>query len=215
MPFRDREAPSRRHNLALAAVAGGGVSLLAALVARLGIDEHWPIDHAVRETLSSHGIPKTRAALRIAGTAGTVGVYVPATLLAIALIASRQEDRDRALPLAGSIVSAALASLLLKRVVRRPRPRSMSRPINEKPSFPSGHATRATAAALAIAYVLVRERIVPRSLALPVALTIAAAVGVSRTYADAHWTTDVVGGWALGGAAAAASALWYEKLRAD
>ena len=52
-------------------------------------------------------------------------------------------------------------------------------------------------------------------LATVVALTIAAAVGVSRTYADAHWTTDVVGGWALGGAAAAVSALWYERLRAD
>jgi undecaprenyl-diphosphatase len=89
----------------------------------------------------------------------------------------------------------------------------MSGPINEKPSFPSGHATRATAAALTIAYILVRERMVPRSLAIPAALVIAAATGVSRAYADAHWTTDVVGGWALGGATAAASALWYEKLR--
>lgn len=56
---------------------------------------------------------------------------------------------------------------------------------------------------------------VSRSIAFPLALTIAAAAGVSRAYADAHWTTDVVGGWALGGATAAASALWYEKLRAN
>ena len=215
MPYRDREAPSRRHNLALATVAGGGVALLAALVARLGIDEHWAIDHLIRETLSSHDIPKTRLALRVAGTAGTVGVYVPATLLAMVLVARRQGDRDRVLPLAGSIAGAALASLLLKRAVRRPRPRSLSRPYNEKPSFPSGHATRATAAALSIAYVLVRERMVPRSIAFPIALAIVATAGVSRAYADAHWTTDVVGGWALGGATAAASALWYEKLRAN
>lgn len=215
MSYLDREAPSRRHRLALAAIAGGGVSLLATLVARLGIDEHWPIDHAIRKALSSHAIPKTRAALRVAGAGGTVGVYVPATLLAMALVGSRQDERERTLPILGSIAGAALASLLLKGVVRRPRPRTASGPVNEKPSFPSGHATRATAAALAIAYVLVRERIVPRSLALPVAVAIAAAVGVSRTYADAHWTTDVIGGWALGGAAAAASALWYEKLRAD
>jgi undecaprenyl-diphosphatase len=181
----------------------------------MGIDEHWAIDHLIRKTLSSHDIPKTRLALRIAGTAGTVGVYVPATALAIALVARRQGDRDRALPLAGTIAAAALASLLLKRAVRRPRPRSLSRPYNEKPSFPSGHATRATAASLAIAYVLVRERMAPRSIAFPVALVIAAAAGVSRAYADAHWTTDVVGGWALGGATAAASALWYEKLRAN
>ncbi len=54
-------------------------------------------------------------------------------------------------------------------------------------SFPSGHATRASAAALTIAYVLVRERLVPKSVALPVALAIAAAAG---------------------------SAIWYEQLRA-
>jgi membrane-associated phospholipid phosphatase len=215
MPYRDREAPSRRHNLALAVVAGGGVSLLAALVAGLGIDEHWAIDHVIRETLSSHDIPKTRLALRVAGTAGTVGVYVPATALAIALAARTQGDRGRLFPLAGSIAAAAVASLLLKHMVRRPRPRLLSGAHDEKPSFPSGHATRATAAALAIAYILVRERVIPRSLALPVALAIAAAVGVSRAYADAHWTTDIVGGWALGGATAAASALWYEKLRSN
>ena len=215
MSRRDSHAPSRQHQLALAAVASGGVALLAALVARLGIDEHWPIDHAIRATLSSHRIPKTRMALRAAGATGTVGVYVPATLIAMALVARRQGDRDRVLPLAGSVAGAALATVLLKHTVRRPRPRSLSGPVNEKPGFPSGHATRATATASAIAYVLVRERMVPKSLALPVALAIAAAAGVSRAYADAHWTTDVVGGWALGTATAAASALWYETLRAN
>jgi membrane-associated phospholipid phosphatase len=212
---RDLDAPSRRHTLALAAVAGGGVALLAGFVARLGIDEHWPIDHAVRATLSSHGIPKTRAALRVAGSAGTVGVYVPATLMVMALVARRQADRDRLLPLAGSMVGAAAGSLLLKHVVRRPRPRTKTGPINEKPSFPSGHATRASAAALAIAYVLVRERMVPRVIAVPIALAVSAATGISRAYADAHWTTDVVGGWALGGATAAGAALWYERLRGN
>jgi undecaprenyl-diphosphatase len=212
---RDSGAPSSRHTLALATVAGGGVALLSALVARLGIDEHWPIDHAVRAALSSHGIPKTRTALRIAGSAGTVGVYVPATLMAMTLLARRQGDRDRLLPLAGSMAGAAAATLLLKHLVRRPRPRPRCGPVNEKPSFPSGHATRASAAALAIAYVLVRERLVPRAVALPIALAIAATTGVSRAYADAHWTTDVVGGWALGGATAAGAALWYEKLRGN
>jgi membrane-associated phospholipid phosphatase len=214
MSLHDSSAPSRRHQLALAAVAGGGVALLAALVARLGVDEHWPVDHAVRAALSSHGIPRTRAALRAAGAAGTVGVYVPAILLAMGLVARRQRDRDRLFPLVGSIVGAAAASLVLKRIVKRPRPLPKSGRVNAKPSFPSGHATRASAAALAIAYVLVRERMVPRALALPIALAIATAAGVSRAYADAHWTTDVIGGWALGGAAAAGSALWYEKLRA-
>ena len=212
LQIRDPEAPSRHHRLALAASAGGGVALLAALVARLGVDEHWPIDHRVRDALRMRKQPRVRAALRLAGTAGTVGVYAPATALAFALVARRRGARH-ALPMAGAVVGAAAGSWLLKRVVRRPRPRPVSGIINEKPGFPSGHATRATAAGLAVAYVLVRERMAPHELALPLAAAIALATGVSRAYADAHWTTDVIGGWALGTATAAGAALWYERER--
>jgi undecaprenyl-diphosphatase len=208
----DPDAPSRHHRLALAASAGGGVALLAALVARLGVDEHWPIDHRVREALRARKVPRVRTALRAAGSAGTVGVYAPATALAIAVVARRRGARH-ALPMAGAVVGAAAGSWLLKRVVRRPRPRPVSGVFNEKPSFPSGHATRATAAGLAVAYVLVRERMAPRRMALPLAAAIALATGVSRAYADAHWTTDVIGGWALGTATAAGAALWYERVR--
>jgi membrane-associated phospholipid phosphatase len=207
------DVPSRRHHLALAAVAGSGVALLAAMVARLGIDEHWPIDHRVRETLASHGKPRLRATLRVVGTAGTVGIYVPATIMVMLLIARRNGHRTRAWPVAGSVAAAAAGSLALKHLVRRPRPRAKAGPYNEKPSFPSGHATRASAAALAIAYVLVRERMAPREIALPLAIALSVGTGVSRAYADAHWTTDVIGGWALGGASAALSAIYYEYVR--
>ena len=208
------DAPSRRHHLALAAIAGGGVALLAAMVARLGVDEHWPIDHRVRAKLASHGKPRLRATLEVVGTAGTVGVYAPATVLAMLLVARRHGHRARAWPVAGSVVAAAAGCLALKHVVRRPRPRPKTGAYNAKPSFPSGHSTRASAAALAIAYVLVRERIAPREVALPVAIALSLGTGVSRAYADAHWTTDVIGGWALGGASAALSAIYYEYVRA-
>lgn len=209
----DVDAPSRRHHLALAAIAGGGVALLAAMVARLGIDEHWPIDHRVRETLASHGKPRLRATLKVVGTAGTVGVYAPAAIFAMLLVARRSGQRARAWPVAGSVAAAAAGSLALKHLVRRPRPRPRIGPVNTKPSFPSGHATRASASALAIAYVLVRERMAPREVALPLAIALSLGTGVSRAYADAHWTTDVIGGWALGGASAALSAISYEYLR--
>lgn len=68
--------------------------------------------------------------------------------------------------------------------------------------------------ALTGGYLLVRERLVPAELAMPLAVAIALSTGISRTYADAHWTTDVIGGWALGAAAAAGGALWYEDIRA-
>ena len=189
--------------------------MLAAMVARLGVDEHWPIDHRVRATLASHGKPRLRAILKVVGASGTVGIYAPATLLAMLMIARRTGQRDRGWPVAGSVAAAAAGCLVLKHLVRRPRPRTTTGQFNERPSFPSGHATRASAAALAIAYVLIRERMSPREVALPLAIAISLGTGVSRAYADAHWTTDVIGGWALGGASAALSALYYEHIRSS
>jgi undecaprenyl-diphosphatase len=210
----DADAPSRRHHLALATAIGGGVALIAALVAELGADENLAIDHAIRAILECRGHPRTRAALRVAGTAGTAAIYLPAMLAASAAVAHRKGP-VRAAPIPAAVLSAAGASWLLKRIVRRPRPVPRSGPVNERPSFPSGHATRAGAMTLIIAYVLIRERLVPAAIAMPVALALTAAVGASRAYADAHWTTDVVAGWALGGAAAGAAALWYEERRAS
>jgi undecaprenyl-diphosphatase len=208
----DIEAPSRRHHLALATAIGGGIALIAALMAELGADEDLAIDHVIRDLLECRGHPRTRATLRVVGTAGTAGVYLPAMLVASAVVA-RRRDRARAAPIPAAVLGAVGASWLLKRMVRRPRPVPRSGPVNERPSFPSGHATRASAMTLIIAYVLTRERLVPATVAMPAALALTAAVGASRAYADAHWTTDVIAGWALGGAAAGAAAVWYEQLR--
>ena len=119
------------------------VALLAALVARLGVDEHWPMDHRVRAALAYHGRPKLRATLGAAGMSGSVGVYVPATLAVAALIARRNGDRSRSLPPIGAVAVAAVANLLLKRLVRRPRPRANSGAVNTSASWSSEiHRTR-------------------------------------------------------------------------
>ena len=203
---------SLRHELTLAVGAGLGVAVAGAIVARLGADEHWPIDHEIRRLLSARGHRRTRAALRVAGTAGTIGVYGPATLLA-ALLVARKRSPARALPMAASVAASAIVASAVKHIVKRPRPVGITGVINKRPSFPSGHATRATTAAFAIAYLLVRERMMSRHVAMPLATAVATAVGVSRAYADAHWTTDILGGWALGAATGAAGALWYERVR--
>ena len=38
-------------------------------------------------------------------------------------------------------------------------------------------------------------------------------VGLTRLYLDVHWTTDVIGGWAVGLFVAAVTAALYERLR--
>jgi hypothetical protein len=209
---RDPHAASRTHTLALAGLAAGSVSLLAAFVARLDADEHWPIDHRVREALAATKSPRLRRALRIAGHSGTVRVYAPVAAIAMACVGRRHSTR-RAIPIAAAVGGAAAMGFLLKQLVRRPRPAGKHGPVNTHPSFPSGHASRSTALVAMLAYVAVRERVTSPETVAPLAAGIALATGASRAYADAHWTTDVIGGWATGIASMAAAALLYERIR--
>jgi len=209
----DRETPSRRHSLLLTVTAAGGVALLSALVARLDVDEQWPLDHRIRAALSRRRASRTRTVLRMGERAGTAAVYAPATALAMAYVGWRR-GAPRAAPIGVAVAGGAALGLALKYLVRRPRPAGSNGPVNTHPSFPSGHATRATALVGILAYVAIRERVAPPLVSIPMAAAIALTTGVSRAYADAHWTTDVVGGWATGITAAAGAALLYERARA-
>jgi undecaprenyl-diphosphatase len=209
----DPDAASRTHTLALAGMAAGSVSLLASFVARLDADEHWPIDHRVREALVVRESPRLRRALHIAGRTGTVGVYAPVAALAMLYVGRRRTMR-RAVPIAAAVGGAATLGFLLKQLVRRPRPVGKNGPVNTHPSFPSGHASRATALVAILAYVAVRERLASPHSVVPLAAILALATGASRAYADAHWTTDVIGGWATGITSMAGAALLYERIRA-
>lgn len=60
-------------------------------------------------------------------------------------------------------------------------------------SFPSGHTTAAFSAATVFAYEYKDQVIIP-----VIAYSIAGLVGVSRVTQNAHWTTDVLAGFALG-----------------
>jgi undecaprenyl-diphosphatase len=85
--------------------------------------------------------------------------------------------------------------------------------LNERTfSFPSGHATAATAILGATLYLLWREGRLPGRLALLLAALPALVVGVSRVCLQVHWVSDVLGGWALGVTIAATSAAVYEAL---
>ncbi|HNP83700.1 MAG TPA: phosphatase PAP2 family protein [Nitrospira sp.] len=106
--------------------------------------------------------------------------------------------------LAGVIGAADALGTQLKRLVQRPRPCVTLADVHQLLgcggafSFPSNHAAN-TAAAAAFFQVLY-----PKSgwIGWP----LVAAIGISRVYIGAHYLTDVMGGWVLGGLIGAGAA---------
>lgn len=93
---------------------------------------------------------------------------------------------------------------IFKYVVGRPRPSGNST------GFPSGHTTAATAFAVLLIYIVTRERW-PRSARWTLtvaAVLLAVLVGWARVMLHAHWPSDVLGGFLVGTACAAAAAWW-------
>jgi undecaprenyl-diphosphatase len=126
-------------------------------------------------------------------------------LLALA-VASRPRRLASVLLLAVLLVAALGLELLLKVVVDHPGPGPTRAVILlggsvEPGSFPSGHMIRGTALAIATALLLTSTH---RRAALGVAAVYIAALAWTRVYLNEHWASDVIGGFLLGLAAAAA-----------
>ena len=132
------------------------------------------------------------------------------------LVGVIRDLRDRIVPLTGLVIAGAFvtgdaASGAIKEAVDRPRP-PVDDPQNlnaavelpPSPSFPSGHATTAFAAAAAVAVLIPRLR-------WP-ALALASLVALSRVYLGVHFVLDVVVGALLGSLIGAGIALAAQRL---
>ncbi len=95
-------------------------------------------------------------------------------------------------------VGSHAASIVIKRIVRRPRPHDPAVRINvstpSKLSFPSSHATSTTAAAVLLG----------RVTGLPLPAVLVPPMLLSRLVLGVHYPTDVLAGSALGALTAAA-----------
>lgn len=90
-----------------------------------------------------------------------------------------------------------------------------TRPAGPAFGFPSGHATATAAFVVAALYLLGRAplgRGARLVLGTVIVVTLGVGVGAARLALDAHWVSDVIGGWALG-AACAAGAAWWDASR--
>lgn len=155
------------------------------------------------------GHPRIATAARALSRTGEHGALWLAAGLAGA--AADGERRGAWLRATALVAAAHLASMGIKRAVRRPRPRLASHePLvraASRHSFPSSHATSAAAAAVAFgALCPAGHRIVP---------PLAAVMCVSRIVVGVHYPTDVAAGAALGGLTAGLGVAWMTRPLAD
>jgi membrane-associated phospholipid phosphatase len=119
----------------------------------------------------------------------------------IALVAALLRRPGRGLAALVGVLGAIVIQNADKALVGRPRPPVHRLEAVSSTSFPSGHATEATAFLLVLAVVLVRgSPAASVRLLVPVtAIALIAAIVVSRVYLGVHYPTDVVAGMLLGG----------------
>ncbi len=145
----------------------------------------------------------------------------PITTVIIAIIWSvfeaTKRQYNRALLMAASLLGGPLY-FLIKNLVERARPITVfvtSHGLHDF-SFPSGHATGATAVYGILAY-LISQRLPHRAarMVIIVAAILILLIGFSRVYLGAHYPTDVIGGWLIGltliSALTAISSWWHNR----
>ena len=202
------------HWVVAAAVATS--SLLA--FAKVGEDvfehESGSFDAAVRAWMLAHRTPALFHVFTWITNAGASAPLLAATLL-ICVWLWRGKGRHAAAAAIGAPLVAVALFNTIKTVYGRTRPDGALHFGLRSYSFPSGHATVSMTVAVTVAYVLWRERLIGRTGALVGACLLPLLVGMSRTYLDVHWATDVLGGWSVGLFVSGLAVVIYERLRHD
>jgi undecaprenyl-diphosphatase len=180
------------------------ISLAMVIVAGLGLHRLSTLmpgeDLALVRGAAGDRTPFLTALAHGASWLGRSAVLVPAAIV-IAVVAALLRRPLRGLAVVAGVLGAIVIQNVDKAIVARPRPPVHELEVVTGTSFPSGHATEATAFLLVLAVVLVSGS-PPRWLRLLVAGTavvLIAAVAVSRVYLGVHYPTDVAAGMLLGG----------------
>jgi undecaprenyl-diphosphatase len=192
----------------LGLLALGGWAFGTVLQDVLGRGDVARFDRPITSYVVDHRTAWLTIAMRAVTTLGSTAVLIPVIAVTGASFKLR---RGTWTPLA-LLAIAQLGSIALydtvKVLVARPRP-AVGHLVATATgyAFPSGHATQAVAVWGAIALLLIPtvSNRTGKIAGGAAAAVIAMLVGVSRVYLGVHWSTDVLGGWALG-------ALWLTVL---
>ena len=211
-----RATPSRRRRLLRAAGLSLAFSVPVAVLGfavRVGVPAVVQLDEAAIRAATPAA--QTHATLRAVLLGGQAAFQPTWVNLAVALVCvwawRRRGLGTRALWAIITVLLGWGLSNLVKLLVGRARP-VVQHAVDHAPgySFPSGHATNTTIAAIVL-LVLLRPLLRRRGRTVAVVLAVAAVllIGLDRVLLGAHYPSDVLGGYLLGAALAAGSALGY------
>ncbi|MDP3984035.1 MAG: phosphatase PAP2 family protein [Acidimicrobiia bacterium] len=175
-----------------------GLGVLTLIARRAG---PLPGDLTVTRALQVSTSPSLdRLALKVSAVGSPFGLALLAGAVVVGL-AERRRILDATLVVATGTAEAGTA--LLRLIAERPRPEmGLVRVVQFVPgtSFPSGHAADAAALAVLLGHLTARWSVPQRVGAWAGLGLFALAEGTVRIYLGAHWASDVLGGYFLGGA---------------
>ena len=162
-----------------------------------------PLDADIMGFVVAHRTPALTGLAEAVQTAGDSGQVAAVLAFAgLVLVVGLRAWRVGAAAVLALAVAWVVAEAL-KGLVQRPRPAFALIPLDGS-AMPSGHAARAAAVSVAVlvaaGWSASGDR---RATALALAWAVVAvnvAIGAFMVYLGAHWPTDVIAGWALGGA---------------
>ena len=154
-------------------------------------------DISVNLFVAAHVTPLMTSIAAWISDGGAIFLFVIGVLCAVFLIRRKKWRSSCILIL--SIGSSGFVLTFLKEFFMRARPGNAIQALID-PSFPSGHATMATALILVIVYLLVPKihSWVKRESFIVLAVLGIIAMGLSRIVLNVHWASDVIAGWSLG-----------------
>jgi undecaprenyl-diphosphatase len=163
------------------------------------------LDRAVEEywRLYRNRSPVLTSLLVVVTALGAL-VWMVIFVLLVALLLWGRRQRRLALVWVLAIAGGALLNNQVKELYTRPRPMEPEAHVHETSfSFPSGHSMASLIGYGLLSYLL--ALILPRRWwgcygAFTALALLVAAIGFSRVYLGAHWLTDVLAGFAMGGA---------------
>jgi membrane-associated phospholipid phosphatase len=199
-----RGEPKRRLITVLLMVAAVALSVFLALAAYV-MSRHGevPVDVRIENFVRAHRTGWLVVTMKTITWLGSNVVLIPVVLGAASWFLLKRGDSGSAIELVVALVGSIILYDIAKAVVHRARPPAIYRVGYNfsGASFPSGHSTSAIAVWGMLAFLLALRASPRRRKGLLVgAVVLIVAIGTSRIYIGAHWPTDVIGGFALGGA---------------